>query len=95
MVISVLDGAHIDEGVAFEVGFAFALGKPCVGLQTDTRRQLPTGNNPMLNRSLSPIFQTQQHLLEWVQHFVESQSRGFSRRAAIVGVTSRPCIMND
>ena len=31
LVIAVLDGSHIDEGVAFEVGFAFASGKPCIG----------------------------------------------------------------
>jgi nucleoside 2-deoxyribosyltransferase len=84
IVISVLDGAHIDEGVAFELGFAFALGKPCVGLQTDARRQLPTGNNPMLNRSLSPIFQTQDHLLEWLQHFVANQSRGLNRQRVVL-----------
>jgi nucleoside 2-deoxyribosyltransferase len=95
ILISVLDGAHIDEGVAFELGFAFALGKPCVGLQTDTRRQLPTGNNPMLNKSLNPIFQTQDHLLEWVQHFVANQSRSPNRRAANFGDVSRPWTTND
>src|ERR1700752_2276497 len=56
-LIALLDGSGIDEGVAFEVGFMFALGKPCVGLQTDFRRALPTGNNPMIGSSMHTVFQ--------------------------------------
>jgi nucleoside 2-deoxyribosyltransferase len=55
-VLAILDGAVIDEGTAFEIGYATALGKPCFGLQTDSRRQLPTGNNPMIERSLMRVF---------------------------------------
>jgi nucleoside 2-deoxyribosyltransferase len=73
LVIAVLDGGHIDEGVAFEIGYAFALGKTCVGFQTDARRVLPTGNNPMIGRSLSFICQTRQHLLDWVENFYLSK----------------------
>lgn len=36
-ILAVLDGAEIDSGVAFEIGYAVALGKPVVGLKTDTR----------------------------------------------------------
>ncbi len=56
MLIAVLDGAHIDEGVAFEIGFAHARGNLCLGLQTDVRRALMSGNNPMIGRALSSIF---------------------------------------
>ena len=56
MLVAVLDGAHIDEGVAFEIGFANARGCLCLGLQSDVRRALPTGNNPMIGRALSSIF---------------------------------------
>lgn len=55
-LVAVLDGAHIDEGVAFEIGFARAIGCVCVGLQTDVRRALPTGNNPMIQSALEQIF---------------------------------------
>src|SRR5262245_47713244 len=48
-VLIVLDGRAIDEGAAFELGYAFALGKECFGLQTDVRRLLSTGNNPMID----------------------------------------------
>jgi nucleoside 2-deoxyribosyltransferase len=77
-VIAILDGGHIDEGVAFEIGYAFALGKPCVGFQTDARRALPTGNNPMIGRSLSLICQTRQHLVDWVQNFASSEPANYN-----------------
>lgn len=79
VVVSVLDGAHIDEGVAFEVGFAYALGKPCVGLQTDARRQLPTGNNPMLNKSLTAVFQAEHEMFDWLQDFAEGRTTQANR----------------
>lgn len=56
VLIAVLDGAHIDEGVAFEVGFAHARGALCLALQSDVRRSLPSGNNPMIGRAMSAIF---------------------------------------
>ena len=66
MLIAVLDGAHIDEGVAFEIGFAHARGCLCLGLQSDTRRALPSGNNPMIGRALSCIFATNEDLISYV-----------------------------
>src|SRR5262249_18618211 len=48
IIVAVLDGANIDEGVAFEIGYMHALDKYRIGLQTDMRRLLPTGNNPMI-----------------------------------------------
>jgi nucleoside 2-deoxyribosyltransferase len=66
ILVAVLDGAHIDEGVAFEIGFARALGCLCVGLQTDTRRALPTGNNPMIQGGLVEIFADKIDLFEFI-----------------------------
>jgi len=65
LLVAVLDGGHIDEGVAFEIGFMSALGRLCVGLQTDVRRALPSGNNPMLVGGLSMIFTDLEGLLTW------------------------------
>jgi nucleoside 2-deoxyribosyltransferase len=36
-VVAVLDGSNVDPGVAFELGYAYCLGKPIVGLKTDYR----------------------------------------------------------
>lgn len=48
IIVAVLDGRTVDEGVAFELGYARALSKFCIGLKTDDRSLLPTGDNPML-----------------------------------------------
>ena len=37
VIVAVLDGAEVDAGVAYEMGYATALGKPIVGLKTDYR----------------------------------------------------------
>jgi nucleoside 2-deoxyribosyltransferase len=36
-VVAILDGPDVDSGTAFEVGYAFAKGKPVIGLKTDMR----------------------------------------------------------
>jgi nucleoside 2-deoxyribosyltransferase len=47
-VVAVLDGRTIDEGVAFEIGYARAPDKLCLGLKTDDRALLASGDNPMI-----------------------------------------------
>ncbi|MDQ1280419.1 MAG: hypothetical protein QG670_1682 [Thermoproteota archaeon] len=37
VVVAILDGVDVDVGVAYEMGYAKALGKPVVGLKTDYR----------------------------------------------------------
>lgn len=37
VVVAVLDGECIDSGTAFEVGYAYAMKIPVVGIRTDTR----------------------------------------------------------
>ena len=37
IVVAVLDGVDVDTGVAYEMGYAKALGKPLIGLKTDHR----------------------------------------------------------
>jgi len=67
IIVAVLDGATIDEGVSFELGYCHALGKLCLGLQTDIRRQLPSGNNPMIGRSCEKIFSDVSTLISWLE----------------------------
>ncbi len=37
VVVAILDGIDVDSGVAFELGYAFARGKPIIGVRTDHR----------------------------------------------------------
>lgn len=69
VVLLVLDGRTVDEGAAFELGYAYAKGKVCVGLQTDTRRLQPIGNNPMINGPLINIFLSVDTLLAWASSY--------------------------
>jgi len=55
-VVAVLDGRTVDEGVAFEIGYARALGKTCIGLKTDDRALLPSGDNPMILSGCHELF---------------------------------------
>jgi nucleoside 2-deoxyribosyltransferase len=70
--VAVLDGAVVDDGVAFEIGYLFALGTPCIGLQTDVRRALPSGNNPMIGQALAEIAADEMRLLETVRISMET-----------------------
>ena len=64
-----LDGRTVDEGAAFELGYAVALGKHCVGLQTDPRRLMPLGNNPMIQIPLGRILSTKAQVKCWAKDF--------------------------
>ncbi len=75
ILLAILDGAHIDEGVAFEVGYAFAKDKLCVVLQTDIRRALPTGNNLMIQCSLHRVFADVEELVNWMKDAGEGTSQ--------------------
>lgn len=55
LVLAVLDGADADSGVAFEVGYARALGKRVVGLRTDFRQLQVKGLNVMLSEGCHDV----------------------------------------
>ncbi len=50
IVVACLDGPDVDSGVAFEMGYAHALGIPVVGLRTDFRQLQERGVNLMCSR---------------------------------------------
>lgn len=54
-ILAVLDGRVPDEGVCIELGYAFALGKMCVGYLTDKRTLDKFGHNLMIEGCLTKI----------------------------------------
>lgn len=70
-----MDGRSIDEGAAFELGYAAALNKLCVGLQTDPRRLLPMGNNPMIQVPLRHVFHCTEEVVQWVENLSITRTR--------------------
>lgn len=65
ILLIVLDGRSVDEGAAFELGVAYALGKRCIGLQTDSRRTIEGNNNPMIDQPLEHVFSSLEELSRW------------------------------
>ncbi len=67
IIIAVLDGRTIDEGVAFELGYGHALGKICIGLKTDDRTLQTSGDNPMITESCQKIVTSESELLDSIR----------------------------
>ncbi len=56
IIVAILDGPDSDSGTCFEVGYAFALGKPVIGARTDFRLCGDDGGlNLMLSQSCKKI----------------------------------------
>ena len=53
IIVAVIDGTDVDSGTAWEIGYAYALGKPILGLRTDFRTLGIEGTvNLMIERSV-------------------------------------------
>lgn len=52
ILVFVMDGRVPDEGACVEVGIAYALGKECYGLKTDSRSFIHSEDNPMISGAL-------------------------------------------
>jgi len=53
MIVAVVDGADVDSGTAWEIGYGYARGKPILGLRTDFRTLGIEGTvNLMIERSV-------------------------------------------
>ena len=69
VLLMILDGRAPDEGACFELGYAYSLNKLCVGLQTDVRRLLTIGNNPMIVGALRQTFFDIAELVRWATQY--------------------------
>ena len=49
IIVAIIDGADADSGTAWEMGYAFAMGKPVIALRTDFRR---VGDHEQVNLML-------------------------------------------
>lgn len=48
IVVGILDGADVDSGTCVELGYAYANGKPIIGIRTDIRLSEDRGLNLMV-----------------------------------------------
>lgn len=69
LFLIVLDGMCVDEGAAFELGFAYAKGKTCLGYLSDWRKSDPgSWRNPMTSVPLKRVFSD----FETLKNFIRS-----------------------
>lgn len=69
LVVALLDGTQIDDGTAWELGFAYAKGIPAVGIRTDARYcgETPGARiNAMIAGSM-PICRSRKELFDWLK----------------------------
>jgi nucleoside 2-deoxyribosyltransferase len=95
-VVINLDGRAVDEGAAFELGFAYALGKRCVGYRTDVRVLLPWGLNPMVTVPLIETFTSTETLENWARELqCESENLRLSPKTISHSSRFRPGMDRD
>lgn len=84
-LLIVLNGRAIDEGAAFELGMAWALGKHCVGFKDDPRQLLASGENPMISQSLRSIFRDLTSVESWAKSLIEAPTSRKRIRKTMLG----------
>ncbi|MCG7864771.1 MAG: nucleoside 2-deoxyribosyltransferase [Candidatus Thiodiazotropha taylori] len=74
ILVAVLNGRTIDEGVAFEIGFARALGKLCIGFKNDDRTLLHSGDNPMIELGCQKQCDSEDSLITIIKECADAPS---------------------
>jgi len=64
IVVAVLDGVDVDSGTAWEIGYAYAKGKPVIGLRTDFRELADGIVNLMVEMSIASLARNEEELLK-------------------------------
>ncbi len=69
IVVALLDGTQVDDGTAWEIGYACANNIPVVGIRTDMRYggEVPNGKvNAMIAGSCRVICESRKDVVEWL-----------------------------
>ncbi len=73
LLIMIMDGRVVDEGAAFELGYAYSKGKACIGLRTDSRREIGGIDNPMIEKACSVILNSTDDLVTKVAEILSTK----------------------
>lgn len=76
LLVALLDGPQVDDGTAWEIGYAYARGIRTVGIRTDFRKagDVPGAVvNCMIDASCLAIYRSVDELLEAVANFLDGQ----------------------
>jgi len=69
LVVAILDGVDVDSGTAWEIGYAYAKGKPVIGLRTDFRELSDGIVNLMVEMSIVSLARDEEELLKVLEKF--------------------------
>lgn len=72
IVVALLDGPQIDDGTAWEIGFAYGKGIPVIGIRTDFHKGGETKKgcmNAMIEASILALFRSVEELLPALKYF--------------------------
>ncbi|HOT06392.1 MAG: Nucleoside 2-deoxyribosyltransferase [Methanosaeta sp. PtaB.Bin039] len=78
LLVAILDGAQVDDGTAWEVGFCRGLGVTVIGIRTDLRRAGETGTsliNAMVEQSCKSMVRSVEELVQAVRTELKEQGR--------------------
>lgn len=67
LIIAILDGVDVDSGTAWEIGYAYAKGKPVIGLRTDFRSLSDGIVNLMVEMAIVGLARDEEELLKIVE----------------------------
>jgi nucleoside 2-deoxyribosyltransferase len=67
IVVAVLDGVDVDSGTAWEIGYAYAKGKPIIGLRTDFRSLSNGIVNLMIEMAIIALARDEDELLRIIE----------------------------
>lgn len=77
LVVALLDGTQVDDGTAWELGYACAKGIPAVGIRTDARYcgETPGARvNAMIAGSM-PVCLSKQELFDWLKKNLSTERK--------------------
>lgn len=70
LVVAVLDGVDVDSGTAWEIGYAYAKGKPVLGLRTDFRELSDGIVNLMIELAVEVLARDEEELLGALNKYI-------------------------
>ncbi len=69
IVVAILDGVDVDSGTAWEIGYAYAKGKPVIGLRTDFRALSDGVVNLMVEMAIDSLARDEKELIKVMEKF--------------------------
>ncbi|MGB9928114.1 MAG: nucleoside 2-deoxyribosyltransferase [Methanosarcina sp.] len=70
IIVAVLDGVDVDSGTAWEIGYAYAKGKPVIGLRTDFRSLSDGIVNLMVEMTVDSLARDEEELMKMIEKFL-------------------------